>query len=120
MHTQNEKRLKRLTVIKLIYAALIWAIRRGKHVGMNFDDLVGYIGHVAYMCMHATSNTYNDRTFRGYDKAVRDWSKANGLLAFSMGDHELNILHFNYENTTELITWDNGFITTHILMFFKW
>ena len=66
---------------------------------MTFDDLVGYIGHVAYMCMHATSNTYTDRAFRSYDKAVHDRAKENGLSAFSMGDHELNILHFNYKNT---------------------
>ena len=60
-------------------------IRCGKHVGMNFDDLVGYVGHAAYMCMLATSNSYTDRAFRGYDKAVRDRAKANGLLAFYMG-----------------------------------
>ena len=82
-------------MIELIYAALFWAIWRRKHVGMTFDDLVRYIGHMAYMCMHATSNTYTDRAFQGYDKAVHDRAKENALSAFSMGDHKLYILHFN-------------------------
>ena len=97
---EREKVLMFMSVMELVYATLLWAIRRGKKVGRNFDDQVGYIGHLATCCMHTTSNTlYTDRAIRRFDKAVRDWAKTNGLSAFNMGDQELNILHFNYENT---------------------
>lgn len=98
-YTKDEKRVKHLTVIELIYAALLWVIRRGKHVGMEYDDLSRYVGHVAFMCRHASTGTYSDKAFRGYDKAIRDKAKSKGLKAFRMGDTELSMLHFTLDNT---------------------
>ena len=94
----NEKRLKKLTVLELIYAALRWGIKRGEKVGMDYQTLRGYMGHVAYMCMHATTSVYTDRTYRSYDKAVRSKVKEEGLGAFSQGNMEISLLHFNHDN----------------------
>ena len=91
--------MSRLTAIELIYAALVWVLRKGKHVGMDFDDMHGYVGHVAYMCRHAITGTYSDSAFRGYDKVIRDKAKAKGLRAFRMGDQELSMLHFTLDNS---------------------
>ena len=96
--TPHEKRLKKLTVLELIYTALTWGIKRSEKVGMDFKLLRGYMGHIAYMCMHATTSAYTDRTYRSYDKAVRSKVKEDGLSAFSQGNMEISLLHFNHDN----------------------
>ena len=66
---------------------------------MGYDELKDYAGHVAYMCLHATSGTYTDKAFHGYDKAVREKAKAKGLQAFKLGDQELSLPYFTLVNT---------------------
>ena len=100
--TKGEKKVKRLTVMELLYAALIWGIKRSSKVSMDMDNLKGYMGHLAYMCMHAITGTYTDEAYRGYDKAVRDKVKEKGLKWFKMGDQELSILHFNLDNARSM------------------
>ena len=100
--TKGEKSVKRLSFVELLYAALMWGIKRSARVNMDFDSLRGYMGHLAYMCMHATTGTYTDVAYRGYDKAVRDKVKEKGLKWFKMGDQELSILHFNLDNARSL------------------
>ena len=96
--TPDEKRLKKCTFIELIYASLCWVLKRGERVGMEYKELKGYVGHIAYMCMHASMNNYTDRAFRCYDKAIRDRAKEKGLKAFRMGNSALSLVHFNLNN----------------------
>ena len=49
--------------------------------------------------LHATSGTYTDKAFMGYDKAIRDKAKTKGVKAFKMGDQQLAMLHFTLANT---------------------
>lgn len=97
-YTINEKRLKKVTVMELVYAALVWGMKRGKQAGFDYEDLERYIGHVAYMCMHASTSTYVDQAYRGYDKAIREKVKEKGLKSFVMGDPELSLQFFNLDN----------------------
>ena len=97
-YTPDDKRLKKCTFVELIYAALCWVLKRGRRVGMEYDQLRGYVGHIAYMCMHASMNNYTDRAFRCYDKAIRDRAKDKGLKAFKMGNTALSLVHFNLNN----------------------
>ena len=98
--TIDEKKVKKLSVMELVHAALAWVYKRGRKVGMEYDQLRGYVGHVAYMCMHATTMNYTDRAYRCYDKAVRQKARGGkGLKAFRMGDQKLSLLHFNLDNT---------------------
>ena len=97
-YTPDDKRLKKCTFIELIYAALCWVLKRGERVGMEYKDLKGYVGHIAYMCMHASMNNYTDRAFRCYDKAIREKAKDKGLRAFRMGNTALSLVHFNLNN----------------------
>ena len=96
--TPDDKRLKKCTFIELIYAALCWVLKRGERVGMEYKDLKGYVGHIAYMCMHASMNNYTDRAFRCYDKAIREKAKDKGLKVFRMGNTALSLVHFNLNN----------------------
>ena len=67
---------------------------------MDYEQLRGYVGHVAYMCTHATTNNYTDKAYRCYDKAIREKARGRkGLRAFRMGDQKLSLLHFNLDNT---------------------
>ena len=97
--TLDEKSLKKVTVTELLYAALMWGVKRSEEVGMTFENLRRYMGHCAYMCMHAATNNYADKAFRNYDRAVREKAKKKGLKAFRMGDGRLTLLHFNLDNT---------------------
>ena len=72
-------------------------MKRSKQVGFTYEDLVNYMGHIAYMCMHTSILTYTDRAFRSYDKAIRDKVKEEGVSAFKMRDHEVSLLHFKLE-----------------------
>ena len=69
---------------------------------MDVDHMRGYMGHLAYLCMHATTGNYTDDAYRGYDKAVREKVKEKGLKQFKMGDHKLSLLHFNLDNAKTL------------------
>lgn len=100
--TKGEKSVKRLTFIELLYAALMWGIKRSSRLNMDLPAMKGYMGHMAYMCMHATTGTYTDNAYRGYDKAVREKVKEKGIKCFKMGDQELSILHFNLDNSRAL------------------
>ena len=100
--TKGNKSMKRLTFYELLYAALVWGIKRAGKVEMDMSELQGYMGHLAYMCMHAITNNYSDEAYRGYDKAVREKVKEKGLKAFKMGDNELSLLHFNLDNAKAL------------------
>lgn len=97
--TKGKKSVNRLTFSELLYAALVWALKRAVKVDMDMDSLLGYIGHCAYMCMHATSNNYTDEAYRGYDHAVREKALEKGLRAFKMGDNSLSLLHFNMDTS---------------------
>ena len=91
--------MKRLSFMELLYAALVWAIKRADRVEMDMESMKGYMGHLAYMCMHATTNNYTDEAYRGYDGAIREKAKEKGLRAFKMGDNGLSLLHFNLDNS---------------------
>lgn len=97
-YTKDEKNAKRLNFVELMYAALVWCVKKSEKIGMESDDFRGYLGHLAYMTMHAITNNYNDSAYRGYDKAVREKVKRKGLKCFKMGDQELSLLHFNLDN----------------------
>ena len=71
-------------------------------VGMDMDHMWRYMGHLAYLCMHTTTDNYTDDAYRGHDKAVREKVKEKGLKQFKMGDHELSLLHFNLDNAKML------------------
>ena len=101
-YTKNGKNVKKLSYNELMYASLLWGSKRARKVGMSYDELRCYIGHLCYMCMHAISGNYTDEAFRGYDRAVRSKVKEEGVQAFKMGDHELSILHFNLDNTRSM------------------
>lgn len=96
--TKNDKSVKKLTVFELLYAALVWGMRRAERVGMNMKEVRGYMGHLSYMAMHAITGTYNDSAYREYDKAVRRKVKERGLKCFRQGDQELSLLYFNLDN----------------------
>lgn len=97
--TKTDKSLKRVTFVELMYAALIWGVKRSTKVGMTKSDLRGYMGHLAYMAMHAITGNYTDEAYRGYDKAVREKVTEKGMKHFKMGDHDLSLLHFNLNNS---------------------
>ena len=101
-YTRNGKNVKKLSYNELMYASLLWGSKRARKVGMSYDELRSYIGHLCYMCMHAIAGNYTDEAFRGYDRAVRSKVKEKGVRAFKMGDHELSILHFNLDNTRSM------------------
>ena len=60
---------------------------------------MGYLGHLAYMSMHAIANNYLDEAYHGYDHAIREKAKEKGLQAFKMGDNGLSLLDFNMDNS---------------------
>ena len=72
-------------------------MKRLERVGMDMDHMRGYMGHLAYLGMHATTGNYTDDSYRGYDNSGREKVK-KGLKQFKMGDHELSLLHFNLDN----------------------
>lgn len=96
--TKNEKSVKKLTIFELLYAALVWGMRRAEKVGMTMKEVRGYMGHLSYMTMHAITGTYTDQAYREYDKAVRRKVKERGLKHFKQGDQELSLLYFNLDN----------------------
>ena len=59
-YTKDEKCAKKLTAIELIYVVLLWVMQCRKHVDMGVDDILRYMGHMAFMILHATSGTYMD------------------------------------------------------------
>ena len=96
--TKNEKSIKKVNVFELLYAALVWGMRRAERVGMSMKEVRGYMGHLSYMVMHAMTGTYTDAAYREYDKAVRRKVKEQGLKHFKQGDQELSLLYFNLDN----------------------
>ena len=88
-----------MTFFELMYAALVWGVKRAGKVDMDVEAIQGYMGHLAYVCMHATMGNYTDEAYRGYDGAIRDKAKDKGLKAFRMGDNGLSLLHFNLDNS---------------------
>ena len=100
--TKNKKSVKKLSFPELMYAALLWGVKRGQKVGMSSTDLQAYMGHLCYLSMHATSNTFTDEAFRGYDRAIRERAKERGVRAFKMGDNNISLLHFNLDNSKAL------------------
>ena len=94
--------MKKLTFVELMYAALVWGMKRSEKVGMDLSHMRGYMGHLAYLCMHATTANYTDEAYRGYDKAVCEKVKEKGLRHFRLGDQELSLLHFNLDNAKAL------------------
>ncbi len=97
-YIKGRKSVRKITFIELLHAALVWGAKRAKKVDMNMAAVRGYMGHLAYMCMHATTGNYSDEAYREYDRAVRDKVKDKGLRAFRMGDNALSLLHFNLDN----------------------
>ena len=97
--TVNEKSVKKLSIFELLHAALMWGVKRAVKVGMTVKDLEGYMGHIAYMTMHATTGNYTEEAYRGYDRAVREKVKEKGIKCFKMGDQEISLLHFNLDNS---------------------
>ena len=100
-YTKGGKSVKRLSFIELLHAALVWGAKRAVKADMNIESMQGYMAHLAYMCMHATTNNYSEDAYRGYDKAIREKAKEKGLRAFRMGDNALSLLHFNLDNTRD-------------------
>lgn len=98
-YTKGRKSVKKLTFNELIYAALLWGAKRASKVDMDIEDAQRYMGHLAYMAMHATTNNYTDEAYRGYDRDVREKVKERGLKALKMGDSGLSLLHFNLDNS---------------------
>lgn len=98
-YTKNNKAVKRLNFLELMYAALLWGMKRAERIGMSVKDVQGYMGHLAYMTMHAITGTYTDAAYRDYDAAVRDKVKDKGIKYFALGDHELSLLYFNLDNS---------------------
>lgn len=96
--TKNDKSVKKLTVLELLFAALVWGMRRAERVGMTMKEVRGYMGHLSYMVMHAMTGAYTDAAYREYDKAVRRKVKEQGLKHFKQGDQELSLLYFNLDN----------------------
>ena len=101
-YTKGKKSVKKLSFPELMYASLLWGIKRSRKVGMSYADLIDYMGHLCYLSMHATSSTFNDEAFRGYDHAIREKAKEKGVRAFKMGDSNISLLHFNLENSRSL------------------
>ena len=101
-YTKGKKSVKKLTFPELMYAALLWGIKKGKKVGMSSTDFQSYMGHLCYMSMHATTCTFTDEAFRGYDRAIREKAKERGVGAFKMGDNNISLLHFNLDNARAL------------------
>lgn len=95
---KNEKSIKKLTVLELLFAALVWGMRRAERVGMTMKEVRGYMGHLSYMVMHAMTGAYTDSAYREYDKAVRRKVKERGMRFFKQGDQELSLLFFNLDN----------------------
>ena len=56
-YIKGRKNVRRITFIELLYAALVWGAKRASKVNMNMAAVRGYMGHLAYMCMHATTAT---------------------------------------------------------------
>ena len=100
--TRNKKSVKKLNFSELLYASLLWGVKRARKVGMNMADLQNYIGHLCYMTMHATTNTFTDEAFRGYDRAIREKVKEKGIKCFKMGDNNVSLLHFNLDNARSI------------------
>ena len=76
--------MKKVTFFELLYAALVWGMKRSERVGMDMDHMRGYMGHLAYLCVHATTGNYTDDAYRDYDTGVREKVKENGLKQFNL------------------------------------
>lgn len=98
-YTKGRKSVDNLNYNELMYAACVWGAKRAKKADMSVEALMGYLGHLAYMSMHAITNNYSDEAYRGYDRAIREKAKEKGVRAFRMGDTELSLLHFNMDNS---------------------
>ena len=51
-----------LSYDKLMYVACLWGSEQANKAGMDIDDLMLHLGHLA--CMHATTKNYLDETYR--------------------------------------------------------
>lgn len=98
-YTKGKKRVSKLVFSELLYAACMWGHKRSVKMDWEIEQAAGYMGHLAYLCMHATTNNYSDEAYRGYDEAIREKAKDKGMKAFRLGDTELSLLHFNMDNT---------------------
>ena len=56
--------MKKLTVNEVLYAALLWGSKHTGKVGKELEDAQWYMGHLAYMAMHATTSNYADEAYR--------------------------------------------------------
>lgn len=100
--TKNDKNVKKLTFLELMYASLVWGMRRAEKVGMTVKEVQGYMGHLSYMTMHAITGAYTDSAYREYDKAVRLKVREHGMKYFRQGDQELSLLFFNLDNARSM------------------
>ena len=75
---RNDKDVKRLSCIELIYASLMWLLKRNKKLNMSQNNILGVVGHIAYLALQAIPGMYTDSAFRGYDKDVRQLARDNG------------------------------------------
>ena len=66
---------------------------------MEITDLMRYLRHLVYMCMHSTTSNYTDEVYRAVTgRSGRKRRRKDGGL-FQMGDNGLSLLHCNMDNS---------------------
>lgn len=55
-YIKGRKNVKKITFLELLYAAMLWLIKRSKKLDMSSGHCRGYVGHLAYMTLHAINH----------------------------------------------------------------
>ena len=65
------------------------------------EELKGYMAHIGYLAMKATSNLYIHKATMDYDTNVRIMADRRGMSVFTGGIESVSLLAFNYDNTQQ-------------------
>lgn len=99
-HTVERKQVKKLNPHELVEATCAWFQDSNAYNDLNACHAM--LNHIGYISCKAKHNNFTNNAHIAYDAGVRKLAQKQGFQAFAVGNSDLSLRHYAYENIRDI------------------